>query len=97
MTAYAMSISQLVYLSQAVRKMSREEPLSIQEKPKKNNEPIDVTGSLFYNGGWFLQILERPLPMLDGLYKRIEADSRHTTAASSATNRRSSARSAAGA
>jgi len=73
-----MSINQLVYLSQAIRKMSRQDLVSIQEKSKQNNEPIEVTGSLFYNGGWFLQILEGPLPVLDSLYKKIEADPRHT-------------------
>lgn len=72
-----MSINQLVYLSEAVQKMSRQDLLSIQEKAKQNNEPIDVTGSLFYNGGWFLQILEGPLATLTSLYHKIEKDPRH--------------------
>lgn len=72
-----MSINQLVYLSEAVQKMSRQDLLSIQEKAIQNNEPIDVTGSLFYNGGWFLQILEGPLATLTSLYQKIEKDPRH--------------------
>ncbi|HEV2623080.1 MAG TPA: BLUF domain-containing protein [Frateuria sp.] len=72
-----MSINQLVYLSEAVQKMSRQDLLSIQEQAKQNNEPIDVTGSLLYNGGWFLQILEGPLVTLTSLYHRIEKDPRH--------------------
>lgn len=72
-----MSINQLVYISQATRKMSPEDLSAIQETAKKNNAPLDVTGSLFYNGGWFLQVLEGSLSTLDKLYKTIELDSRH--------------------
>lgn len=72
-----MSINQLVYISQAVRKMSPADLSAIQETAKKNNGPLDVTGSLFYNGGWFLQVLEGPASTLDKLYKKIELDPRH--------------------
>ena len=72
-----MSINQLVYISQATRKMSPEDLSAIQEKAKTNNGPIDVTGNLFYNGGWFLQVLEGPASTLDKLYKKIELDPRH--------------------
>jgi hypothetical protein len=72
-----MSINQLVYISQAVRKMSLDDLTSIQKIAKTNNEPIDVTGSLFYNGGWFLQVLEGPPATLDKLFHKIEKDPRH--------------------
>jgi hypothetical protein len=72
-----MSINQLIYISQAARKMSPEDLSAIQEKAKTNNAPLDVTGSLFYNGGWFLQVLEGPASTLDKLYKKIELDPRH--------------------
>ena len=72
-----MSINQLVYISQATRKMSLEDLNSIQGVAKTNNAPIDVTGSLFYNGGWFLQVLEGPPATLKGLYQKIEKDPRH--------------------
>lgn len=72
-----MSINQLIYISQATRKMSQEDLSAIQEKAKTNNAPLDVTGSLFYNGGWFLQVLEGPVATLDKLYKKIELDPRH--------------------
>ena len=72
-----MSINQLVYISQAVRKMSTEDLLDIQKKARSNNAPIDVTGSLFYNGGWFLQVLEGPAATLAKLYAKIELDPRH--------------------
>lgn len=72
-----MSINQLIYISQAVRKMSPADLTAIQGTAKTNNAPLDVTGSLFYNGGWFLQVLEGPAATLDQLYKKIERDPRH--------------------
>ena len=72
-----MPINQLIYVSQAVRKMSAEDLHEILRTAKTNNETIDVTGSLFYNGGWFLQVLEGPLATLNALYKKIEKDPRH--------------------
>ncbi len=72
-----MSINQLVYISQATRKMSPEDLSAILKTARANNETIDVTGSLFYNGGWFLQVLEGPLATLNALYKKIEKDPRH--------------------
>ena len=72
-----MLINQLVYVSQAVRKMSLEDLNSIRNVAKTNNEPMDVTGSLFYNGGWFLQVLEGPIETLTSLYHKIEKDPRH--------------------
>lgn len=72
-----MSLNQLVYISQGVRKMSAEELNSILETAKVNNARIDVTGSLFYNGGWFLQVLEGSPETLKKLYNKIELDPRH--------------------
>jgi len=72
-----MSINQLVYISQAVRKMSADDLNAIHRTAKSNNERIEVTGSLFYNGGWFLQVLEGPPATLAKLYKKIELDPRH--------------------
>lgn len=72
-----MSINQLVYISQATRKMSSTELNEILSTAKNNNQDIDVTGSLFYNGGWFLQVLEGPLATLNALYSKIEKDPRH--------------------
>lgn len=72
-----MSINQLVYMSQSTKKMSSTELNEILRVAKNNNQAIDVTGSLFYNGGWFLQVLEGPLDTLTALYKKIEKDPRH--------------------
>jgi hypothetical protein len=72
-----MSLNQLIYLSQAVKKMSQSELSEIHQKASSNNKLIDVTGSLFYNGGWFLQVLEGAPETLNTLYKKIEKDPRH--------------------
>ncbi|WEF31413.1 BLUF domain-containing protein [Pseudoduganella chitinolytica] len=72
-----MSLNQLVYISQATRKMSKEELLDLLAQAKANNARIDVTGSLFYNGGWFMQVLEGPEATLAKLVARIENDPRH--------------------
>ena len=72
-----MSINQLVYVSQAVRKMSADDLRAIHITARENNEVIGVTGSLFYNGGWFLQVLEGPAATLSKLYSKIEQDPRH--------------------
>lgn len=72
-----MSINQLVYISQAVRKMSADELREIHKTAQLNNGSIDITGSLFYNGGWFLQVLEGPVDSLNKLYRKIEIVPRH--------------------
>lgn len=72
-----MSIIQLIYMSQAVRKMSPDDLSAIHNVAKDNNGPLDITGSLFYNGGWFLQVLEGPPLAVEKLYKKIELDPRH--------------------
>lgn len=72
-----MSINQLIYISQATRKMSSNDLMEILDLAKKNNATIDVTGSLFYNGGWFLQVLEGAPDTLKALYTKIEKDPRH--------------------
>jgi len=57
--------------------MSADELIAIHKTAKSNNELIDVTGSLFYNGGWFLQVLEGPIETINKLFHKIEKDSRH--------------------
>jgi len=72
-----MSLRQLVYLSQSTRKMPKDELYALWKQAKTDNATIDVTGSLFYNGGWFMQVLEGPPATLAALYARIEKDPRH--------------------
>ncbi len=72
-----MSLHQLVYLSQSTHKMSKEDLLALLKQAKANNAAIDVTGSLFYNGGWFMQVLEGSEATLTALYDKITNDPRH--------------------
>jgi hypothetical protein len=72
-----MSINQMIYISQATRKMSTSDLHEILKIAQDNNQSIDVTGSLFYNGGWFLQVLEGPTDTLKKLYNKIEKDPLH--------------------
>jgi hypothetical protein len=72
-----MSLNQHVYISQATRKMSPTDLAAIHKTAKENNAPADVTGSLFYNGGWFLQVLEGAPATLTALFHKIEKDPRH--------------------
>lgn len=72
-----MSINQMIYISQATRKMSASDLHEILKVAQDNNQLIDVTGSLFYNGGWFLQVLEGPTDTLKKLYHKIEKDPPH--------------------
>lgn len=72
-----MSLHQLVYLSQSTGKMPKEALAALWQQAKTNNGKMDVTGSLFYNGGWFMQVLEGPAPTLAALYDKIGKDPRH--------------------
>ncbi|GGY72836.1 BLUF domain-containing protein [Pseudoduganella plicata] len=72
-----MSLHQLVYLSESTSKMSSDDLIPILNQAKPNNAAIDVTGSLFYNGGWFLQVLEGSAATLTALYEKISKDPRH--------------------
>lgn len=75
-----MPIHQLIYISQATKKMSNEDLLEILKVSKRNNQKINVTGSLFYNSGWFLQVLEGVPSTINDIYNRIEKDTRHKNA-----------------
>ena len=92
-----MSINQLVYVSQATRKMSPSDLAGIQDTAKNNNAPLDVTGSLFYNGGWFLQVLEGPVETLTSCTTRSNSIRATRIRAFSITNQPSFAHSRAGA
>lgn len=72
-----MSLRQLIYLSQSTRKMEKDALAALWQQAKANNAAIDVTGSLFYNGGWFMQVLEGPAGTLASLYDKIARDPRH--------------------
>ena len=75
-----MSLHQLIYLSKASRQLDSVDFLNLLKVARENNINLRVTGSLFFNGGWFLQVLEGDLPVIQDLYRKIEQDDRHMQA-----------------
>lgn len=73
---------QLAYISRSLINGSEErisqEIEAILSSSKKNNQTVGITGSLFYSGGYFCQVLEGPSKPLVETYARINNDSRHT-------------------
>lgn len=47
-------------------------------KSTRNNHRAGVTGLLLVHRGWFLQVLEGPLEVVDDTFDRIRRDLRHT-------------------
>lgn len=68
---------QLIYLSQTSRALTSVYFLDILEVVKRNNASLGFSGSLFYNGGWFLQMLEGDVTVINSVYRRIEQNERH--------------------
>lgn len=50
----------------------------ILDKSVRNNRLFNVTGLLLHHRGWFLQVLEGPLEVVDDTFDRIRRDLRHT-------------------
>lgn len=75
-------LHQLAYISRSVIQGTEEEikheVQTILSSSKKNNSAIEVTGALFYSGGYFCQVLEGPMKPLVELYARINKDNRHS-------------------
>ncbi len=74
-----MELYQLVYVSKATRPIDSTELLELLEVAKRNNNHIDITGNLIYNGGRFLQVLEGDKAKIQSLFDKIAKDDRHTS------------------
>ncbi|MFQ3250806.1 MAG: hypothetical protein ACI9O6_002646 [Glaciecola sp.] len=72
-----MSLHQLVYISVATEKFSQESLFEILDVAKENNSHQDITGSLLYDSGRFIQILEGDRVAITSLFKTISEDPRH--------------------
>ena len=53
-----MSLYQLIYQSKESSQLSNKDFSDILDVARQNNANLGVTGCLFYNGGWVLQVLE---------------------------------------
>jgi|TARA_B110000238_G_C15944966_1_gene360639 hypothetical protein len=73
-----MSLHQLVYISKATKIFDSNGLFKILEAAKNNNSHQDITGSLLYDGGRFIQILEGEKDTITSLYDKISKDPRHS-------------------
>ncbi len=68
----------LSYVSCATQRFSNDELSNLLKKCHHHNNQHEISGLLLYNGaGTFLQTLEGDAEVVDALYARIKADSRH--------------------
>lgn len=73
-----MSLHQLVYISKATEIFNQDGLFKILDTAKANNSHQNITGSLLYDGGRFIQILEGEKEDITSLYEKISEDPRHT-------------------
>jgi hypothetical protein len=72
-----MKLAQLVYVSDAARRMTAAAVEQIARSCRRKNEERNITGLLIYSGGHFIQLLEGHEPVLANLFAKISQDSRH--------------------
>lgn len=72
-----MALEQLIYVSTALREMSRTELETLLEGAVRFNDAHHITGMLLYAEGSFLQVLEAETADMDAVYERIGRDSQH--------------------
>ena len=68
---------ELIYISEPAPIMSDEDIIDILEASQENNEESGITGMLFYDGRYFLQVLEGPKAEVWRIYATILDDPRH--------------------
>lgn len=72
-----MALEQLIYVSTAVREMSRHELKTLLEGAVRFNDLHHITGMLLYSDGTFLQVLEGETADMDAVFERITHDPQH--------------------
>lgn len=68
----------ITYFSLAVEATSERDILEIVEFSREKNARLNITGILLYINGHIVQVLEGAQPAVEGLYRSIQADKRHT-------------------
>ena len=72
-------MQRLLYVSYAAEEFSEPAVLNeLVEDSIRRNKKSDVTGALFYLGGYFIQLLEGSRDAVSETFSRINSDSRHT-------------------
>ncbi|MET3999896.1 BLUF domain-containing protein [Marinobacterium sp. MBR-109] len=72
-----MALEQLIYVSTAVREMSRIELETLLEGAVRFNNAHQLTGMLLYAEGSFLQVIEGETADMDAVFERISRDPQH--------------------
>jgi hypothetical protein len=67
----------IIYMSQASRKFSARELVTLLIEARGRNEQYHVTGALVYGADQFLQVMEGEAEVVADLYQHIARDSRH--------------------
>ena len=69
---------QLLYVSTAAQGLAQNDLDDIVDAAVARNASLEVTGSLYYNGRNFMQLLEGPAPAVHDLMDSIRRDPRHS-------------------
>jgi hypothetical protein len=69
---------QLVYVSAAVRPLSKSELGELLAQSRKNNSRLGLTGMLLYKDGDFMQVLEGEEQVVRDMMSTIARDPRHS-------------------
>ena len=72
------SLISLIYASRSTESFHEHEIPDLLQQVRIANAKQQITGMLLYIGGSFLQILEGPPELIDGMFSKISADKRHT-------------------
>ena len=73
-------LTQLIYISRAVGPQTTTVTSQILETARAFNKSHDLTGVLCQGKGFYVQVLEGERSVVNSLYRRIAADSRHVDA-----------------
>lgn len=79
MRSVSPSCVSLLYASLATRPFSPDELRELLQAARANNHRLGITGLLIYSDGHFMQELEGPAEAVEELFRKIAADSRHTS------------------
>lgn len=71
------TLERIIYTSVAAPSVNDQVIQEILITSRNNNARKKITGALLYYEGWFLQILEGPRDVLEGLLETIGNDPRH--------------------
>lgn len=71
-------MKQIVYLSSATYKLTKDQLIDLLEQSRENNQKDGITGILLYQGGNILQVLEGEAEDVERLLRRVRRDDRHS-------------------